>query len=215
MQEVLTIDFRRPVAVFPLPDCVLFPHTLLPLHIFEPRYRKMVNDSLDDVGLVSMGLFDQSVTPDQYLHGCPTLRPWVCVGLIRRYEKLHDGRFFVVLQGICRARIVAEQTHDPYRIVTLDPADINPQEDAQLGRCRARLAHLVDLPSLIRRPRVRKARAHLVAERPMPAVVDGMLAELLTQTEERYTMLAEVNPVARALWLIHHLESLGDDHAET
>ncbi|MDA0578722.1 MAG: LON peptidase substrate-binding domain-containing protein, partial [Verrucomicrobia bacterium] len=69
IQEVLTIDFRRPVPVFPLPDCVLFPHTLLPLHIYEPRYRKLVEDALDDIGLIALGLFEDMLSDDEYLRG--------------------------------------------------------------------------------------------------------------------------------------------------
>ncbi|MCE9613028.1 MAG: LON peptidase substrate-binding domain-containing protein [Lentisphaerae bacterium] len=210
MQEVLTIDFRRPVAVFPLPDSVLLPHTLLPLHIFEPRYRQMVTDALDDVGLVAMGMFDQTVSSEDYLHGHPPLRPWVCLGLIRRYEKLLDGRYFLILQGICRARILEEPPHEPYRIATLEPADISPRTNDRLNEYRARIERLAREQTLADLPLIRKARAHLVESLPVPAVVDGILSELLTEAETRYTMLAETDPVARAQWLIQYLESLRD-----
>ena len=211
MQEVLTIDFRRPVAVFPLPDNVLFPHTLLPLHIFEPRYRRMVADALDDVGLVAMGLFEHAVSQDEYLHGSPTLRPWVCVGLIRRYEHLDDGRYFIILQGICRAQIQAEAPHQPYRIATLEPADIAHTEDPALTPLRERLAALVRDPAFEGDQRFRKARQHLHPSRPLRAVVDGMLSDLVADPEERYAMLAETAVSARAHWLIQFMEALRAD----
>ena len=54
MSHTLTIDFNKPIALFPLPGCVLLPHNATPLHIFEPRYRAMTSDALDTTGLIAM-----------------------------------------------------------------------------------------------------------------------------------------------------------------
>lgn len=210
MQEVLTIDFRRPVPVFPLPDCVLFPHTLLPLHIFEPRYRQLVTEALDDVGLIAMGLFEGTVSEEEYLRGSPKLRPWVCVGLVRSYEKSSDGRFVLLVQGICRARLLKEVPHEPYRTFTVEPADTMPQPDDTFGDFRDRIASLVQDAALDGVAAIKKAREHLEAAQPVVAMIDNMLSELVSDSEERYTMLAETDATARAQWLVEYMETLRD-----
>jgi Lon protease-like protein len=206
--EVITVDFRRPLPVFPLTDAVLFPHTLLPLHIFEPRYRKMVEDSLDDVGLIVMGLFAENVDRESYLNGHPKLRPWVCVGLIRNYERIPDGRFLMVLQGVCRGHIREEIYHDPYRRFLVDPVDTTPLPDEQLTDERQRIVDLIHAPELARVDAVKKARRHVDSSQSTVAAIDAVLSDLLADTELRYRLLAEVNPRARADWLIDYMQHL-------
>lgn len=207
MTEVFTIDFRRPIAVFPLPDAVLLPHTLMPLHIFEPRYRKMVDRVLDDVGLLAMGLFEEEVSREAVLEGRPPLRPSVCVGLIRRYEKLPSGRYFLLLQGVCRARLLQEIANEPYRLFTLEPGDVTQPEE-ELVPYREQIETLVrDLLQNGLRP-ARRLRAQLEGERSAAALIDGVLSALLREPDQRYAMLAEADSLSRATWLIRHLESL-------
>ena len=47
MTETIRVNFRRPIGLFPFADLVLLPHETMPLHIFESRYRQLVNDCLD------------------------------------------------------------------------------------------------------------------------------------------------------------------------
>jgi Lon protease-like protein len=100
-------DFSGTCRLFPLPNVILFPHVILPLHIFEPRYRQMTQDALDG---------DQLVT---IVQACPAddTSPWVepvpiaevgCVGKIIRHERLADGRFNMLLLGCKRVRLVQE-----------------------------------------------------------------------------------------------------------
>lgn len=210
IQEVLTIDFRRPVPVFPLPDCVLFPHTLLPLHIYEPRYRKLVEDALDDIGLIALGLFEDMLSDDEYLRGRPPLRPWVCVGLVRSYEKTPDGQYILLLQGICRGKLLAEVPHEPYRTFTVEPADTAQPSEAAFQDVRLRLESLAEDDTFKSVAAIRKAREHMAAEQPIVAMVDSLLSELLSDAEQRYAMLAEADPSARASWLLQYMTDLRD-----
>jgi Lon protease-like protein len=100
-------DFSGICRLFPLPNVVLFPHVILPLHIFEPRYRQMTQDALDGDRLVTIV---QARPADEG-------RPWVepvaiadvaCVGRIIQHEPLPDGRFNMLLLGCRRVRIVRE-----------------------------------------------------------------------------------------------------------
>ena len=104
MPEFVQVNFGRPMPLFPLPDTVLLPHAVLPLHIFEPRYRQMVEDVLDASGQIAMATFNDKDWKSHY-HGTPPLRPAVCVGQIVQHEAMDDGRHNILLHGVCRARI--------------------------------------------------------------------------------------------------------------
>ncbi len=107
---------RFRIPLFPLPGAILFPRSQLPLHIFEPRYREMVRDSIDGPGRIGMiqphRLDDDNLAP-LYAVGC--------VGDIVGVEELDDGRFNIVLLGTNRFRIIEEASPDtPYRCAEVD-----------------------------------------------------------------------------------------------
>lgn len=215
MNDQITINFQNPVPVFPLPGSVLLPHTPLPLHIFEERYKQMVNDVLDSHGLIAMGLFDGEVDEQKYLHGQPPLRPCVCVGYTIQHERLSDGRYLVLMQGLCRARIVFELDHEPYRLVQLEPTELPPMEDAELTDERATLKHFMANP-LLREHSDLEDIARLIDE-PVPtaALIDVGIGGLTDDPEMRYTMLTETDPRIRAAFLESELlkleKSLSDE----
>lgn len=98
---------RPPVRLplFPLSGAILFPRSHLPLHIFEPRYRQMVEDAVNDGNLI--GMIQPKAAPDDDL-GQPELYRVGCIGEIVGFEELGDGRYNIVLQGTTRFRLIAE-----------------------------------------------------------------------------------------------------------
>ncbi|MFD1787384.1 LON peptidase substrate-binding domain-containing protein [Sphingomonas floccifaciens] len=93
------------LSIFPLPGAILFPRMHLPLHIFEPRYRAMVGDSLARDRRI--GMIQPRGAP--LVHGDPPpLFDIGCVGKIADVEALDDGRYNIVLEGLARFRIVRE-----------------------------------------------------------------------------------------------------------
>jgi Lon protease-like protein len=107
------IPFPDTIRIFPLSEVVLFPDTLLPLHIFEPRYRKMLADALDGDRLIGMVLVRDADAEPQ-----PTVYPIGCAGQIVEHKPFADGRSLVVLKGTVKFRIRREiATDEPYRIV--------------------------------------------------------------------------------------------------
>src|SRR3954466_5571076 len=104
------------VPLFPLPSVVLFPRAVLPLHIFEDRYRAMTADALEGDRLIAMALLRPGWEKSYY--GRPAIEPVVCVGRIVSHEKLADGKYNFLLQGLVRAVVVREhlQHETPYRI---------------------------------------------------------------------------------------------------
>ena len=106
-ETAIQVNFGRPRPIFPLDQVTLLPQQVLPLHIFEPRYRQMVTDALDGSGQIAMAVFEGRDWKQQY-HGRPPIRPAVCIGHIAQHEKLADGRYNIILRGVCRARVIKE-----------------------------------------------------------------------------------------------------------
>ncbi len=108
------------LPIFPLPDLTFFPHTFLPLHIFEARYRALVTDCLvRDKRLAVVGLMPGY---EAGYDGKPAVHGVGGVGRIVQWERLATGRFNILLQGECRARIDREIPSDTlYRIVSATP----------------------------------------------------------------------------------------------
>lgn len=97
------------LPVFPLAGVTLFPHTHLPLHIFEPRYRALVEDTLRKPEVQHCFAMATPIgNPDAQQQDKPFLMPMAGVGRIIEFSRLPDGRFMLVLQGIGRATLGAE-----------------------------------------------------------------------------------------------------------
>jgi uncharacterized protein len=107
--EELVFDdtrFTGTVRLFPLPDLVMFPHVMQPLHIFERRYREMLNDALDGDGLIAMSMLAPGWDVDY--EGRPAILPHVCIGKVVTHQRLPDGCYNIMLLGSRRARVVNE-----------------------------------------------------------------------------------------------------------
>jgi hypothetical protein len=107
------------VPIFPLPTVVFFPETYLPLHIFEPRYREMVQDTSVQGHCIGMVLLKEG-GEDQY-DEAPPIYPIGCVGRIISSHKLADGRFNIVLQGLYRCTYEEQAVSTPYRQARIIP----------------------------------------------------------------------------------------------
>jgi Lon protease-like protein len=125
------------VPLFPLPNVVLFPRAVLPLHIFEERYRTMTADVLDGHRQVAMALLRPGWEKDYYSR--PAIEPVVCVGTILSFEKLPDGKYNFLLQGHTRARVMREHGERSYRIAELEPIPETNADESALGEERERL----------------------------------------------------------------------------
>src|SRR5262245_51775421 len=113
----------------------------LPLHVFEPRYREMVAESLETHRAIGMVLLKPGWESDY--HGRPPIFPVGCAGLIERCERFEDGRYNMLLKGVARFRVDEERAGLPYRVAraryTGDPMGELPALDALRGRLSAML----------------------------------------------------------------------------
>jgi len=205
MAEKLTIDFGNPLPLFPLPRCVLLPHATIPLHIFEERYKQMVNDVLDSHGIIAMAFFDR--TAGDHSGGvCPPLRTHVCVGYVVRHDRLPSGRYNLLLQGVCRAAIRREVSQTPYRTALLEPVGPHAPIEADLSSHREALERLLGDPLLKQLASVSAIHNWLSDEIPTPALIDLAIMTICSNVEQRYAMLAESNAINRADWLERMLQ---------
>ncbi len=202
------LDYSQPFPLFPLAHTVLLPHCTVPLHIFEQRYRDMTADALDGRRLIAMASFDG----DEYKHdyeGAPTIRPCVCIGYMVRHERLDDGRYNILLQGISRARIVDElDAPTLYRQAQLEPIETDVPMELDLERQRKRLEQLIKDPLLQQLGAIRAVHDWLTDEVPTTVLADLATLASCDSEADRYRMLAECQAAARIDWLEAHLKSL-------
>jgi Lon protease-like protein len=131
--------------VFPLPNVVLFPKTMLPLHVFEPRYRLMMDEVVKGGQKVVIALLRPGWEADYY--GAPEVHPVACIGRIVQHQELADGRYNIMLHGEDKVHIeTVERTH-PYRIARVRRL----HEDNAWGEAESAAAQSRELLALFRR----------------------------------------------------------------
>src|SRR5262249_24986467 len=133
-------DFHGTARLFPLPNLVLFPSVIQPLHIFEPRYRQMMDDALDDDRLLALVLLRPGWEEDYHLR--PAIFALACLGTISNEELLADGRYNLLLHGLRRVRVVEElsapKLYRSARVELLDDVPASAKAECQLRKELAR-----------------------------------------------------------------------------
>jgi hypothetical protein len=134
-EDVQFSDLPQVIPVFPLPGALLLPGGHMPLHIFEPRYRAMIQDVLAGPRIIGMmqPRNPNQKTKVQDLYGIG------CAGRVQAFRETDDGRFYITLKGICRFAVVEElEAGTPYRqaVVTYARyrADMLPGDDVPVDR---------------------------------------------------------------------------------
>jgi ATP-dependent Lon protease len=131
--------FSGTVPVFPLPDVVLFPDALLPLHVFEPRYRAMVAAARGGEGLIAVATLLPGWERDY--EGAPAFHPLATVGRMVQVHDREEGRFDILLLGLERARLEEEFAEHPYRTARAEtvPDTSLPDDDPEFDEAVRRL----------------------------------------------------------------------------
>lgn len=211
--QSVRINFGSPVALFPL-EAVLLPQQPMPLHIFEPRYRQMVDNELDRAGQIAIATADRDapMTPE----GDVGIRPVVCIGQIVSHERLPDGRFHIVLHGLCRARVTQELPAGDGTLYRRAMVEAFGDEGAELSEpsdTMERLRTWVD-DALEEGPLSKLRIAEQVLEYvrndaiPTPVLLDVVGFTMVSGREPRYQMLSEPNPDTRTRLLHNELARL-------
>src|SRR5690606_37614840 len=112
-------DIPRSVPVFPLSGALLLPFAQRPLNVFEPRYIEMVDAALGGDRL--LGIIQPQDTSEESPRGRDRLQQVGCLGRLTHWEESGAGRYFIILEGICRFALVSELTvMTPYRQCQID-----------------------------------------------------------------------------------------------
>jgi uncharacterized protein len=198
-------DFDGLARLFPLPNLVMFPHVIQPLHIFEPRYRQMTADALAGDRLVCMGLLRPGWEGDY--EGQPAVHPIGCLGKIVADQRLPDGRYNLLLRGLRRVRLQQEVPTDRlYRTARVELLhDVGTLEPAQMIALRACLVE--QLPRWVPQeaPALEPFRKLLESDLPAGALCDVFGFALPLDGALKQELLEELDVVARARRLVELL----------
>ena len=180
------------IPLFPLQDVMLFPNISRPLHIFEPRYRAMVEDALEGDRIIGMALLQAGY--ESNYDGNPPIHDVGCAGLITNAEELPDGRYLIVLQGLVKFRIRSEDHSGSYRIGQVEamPELVDDEELSALNQLRSSLVSILTSAS---------------GEPPSPELpdedlVNGIAQYLGINPLYRHNLLLKYGPLSRAQALI-------------
>jgi Lon protease-like protein len=99
------IELPEKIAVMVLSDCNLFPQGMLPLYIFEQRYRNMLSNALVSSRMLCIGTVDPVAMDGERVDGVPPIFPYSTAGFLRACVGNADGTSNLILQGICRIRL--------------------------------------------------------------------------------------------------------------
>ncbi len=193
------------VPLFPLPNVVLFPRAVLPLHIFEERYKQMTMDALRGRRQIAMALMRPGWEKNYYQR--PAIEPVVCVGTILSHERLADGKFNFLLQGRVRARIVREvEKETAYRLAELEPLHETRAMEIDLEEQRSRLIATFDEGSLLATGIGRQFRQLLSTPLPTSEIADLVAFNFLEDVKLKQSLLAECDVRKRVERIIEAFE---------
>ena len=191
----------RTIPIFPLPNVVFFPRTQLPLHIFEPRYRQMTSDCLNGDRILGVVMLKDGWEKNYY--ESPECFKILGIGRIVEHEDLPDGLYNIMLQGLCRARILSEPQQAPYRIAQVQilredfkqyERDEILSEVRQLRKCCHQLAAAV--------PQYSELVEKIYSKSSRPALFADLLANhFVLEKYDRQSLLSELN-ILRRLQLV-------------
>jgi Lon protease-like protein len=199
-------SFSGIARLFPLPNVVLFPQMVLPLHIFEPRYRQMTSDALAEDQLIAMSLLEPGWESDY--EGRPAIHSIVCLGRIVDHQRLPDGRFNLHLRGLSRARIVEEIDSDKlYRTAKVELLREQPASADFEQNVRSQLLQLVPAWCKAHGPAAEVFPKVIQSNLPFGAICDVLGFSLPLPVELKQQLLEELDIGMRAEALLVYLKT--------
>src|SRR5205807_475535 len=131
-----TMKIPREVPIMTLPNATLFPQALLPLYIFEPRYRQMLADALQSNRMFSVAMQKPGATRE-------TPSPVAGLGLIRVSVGHRDGTSHLILQGLARVELEEAVRYKPYRVQRIKPLRAPPCDNVKVDALVAKVRELL------------------------------------------------------------------------
>ena len=197
--DALPLEIPSSAPVMPLPGVVLLPHALLPLYIFEPRYRRMLASVLEGDRMFCVTQYRPGVDEARSDHDLHDLGG---IGVVRACVGRPDGTSHLILQGIARVRLLGFEQRQPFRIARLEP--VRPQPLSGPTEAILRVELLARLGLLVERGvRLPPGLAEAMhADLPLEVLSDVAAAALIGEPEVRQLMLETAGVAARTRLLL-------------
>jgi uncharacterized protein len=196
------------VPIFPLPNVTFFPQTMMPLHVFEPRYRVMTANCLAGDRLMGVALLKEGWQRDYF--GRPPISRIFGVGKIVDHEELGNGCYNIMLDGLYRVRLIEEFHTDPYRT-----GRVQVLVDPPIDEARVLVSALIkELHMLTRRlaaglPPLQEPIQNAWSAHPHPLVVVNLRATaLVIDAYDRQSILEESDPLRRLRLMLIQVRSI-------
>jgi Lon protease-like protein len=200
-------NFDGIARLFPLPNLVLFPFVIQPLHIFEERYRSMTADALGSDRLICMALLRPGWESEY--SGQPPIHQVACLGRIVADQRLEDGRYNLLLRGLARVRVVEEiEPCETYRRARVEVLRDTPAQPPHVGQ-HLRRALAKEAPRWLsgNAEMDKQFRRLLESDLPLGALCDIFTFALPLEAEFKQQLLEETDVERRTRGLLEHLKS--------
>lgn len=202
-------QFSGLARVFPLPNLVMFPHVMQAMHIFEPRYKAMLEEAIEDDRLIALGVLAPGW--EKQYEGRPTLRSTACLCRVATHQRTAEGTYNVLLLGVRRLRLVRELPPKKiFRVVEAElmddhiPDDVPPDAAGEIQQ-RLLAAFKRAMPKI---PDAYEQLDQLLGTQ----ITLGMLADIVAYTldldlEWKMRLLAECDVLKRAALLLEAIST--------
>ena len=183
------------LPLFPLPNVVFFPRTMLPLHVFEPRYLAMLHDVLAHDRLLGVVRLREGWEEDY--EGSPGISEIFGLGEVVRHEEDEDGKLNIYVRGLARVRTLEEQPSDePYRRARVEVLSERPgASPRQLATVRHLFSNAVS-----RLPGADLASASVLFESDLPPglLLDAIATAAPIPSKQKQELLDTCDEASRA-----------------
>jgi Lon protease-like protein len=190
------------VPVMPLPGALLFPHALLPLHIFEPRYQQMLAHALREHRMFSVALIkpqrSQWESTADFFHVAG-------VGLIRACVGRGDGTSNLILQGLRRVQFTGFEQSAPFPVARIEPLESESSSTVETDALGAKVIELYSRLKKAGRQLPEKVDKYLAHLSDMEMLADLMAATFVNDPQRRQQLLEELSLNQRLRLVIQYL----------
>ncbi|MBM3888087.1 MAG: hypothetical protein FJ388_03065 [Verrucomicrobia bacterium] len=191
------------VPVMPLPNAILFPHAVLPLRIFEPRYRAMLRDALETHRMFSVALMRHETPTGQTE---PEPYDVAGLGVVRASFDRPDGTSNLLLQGVCRVRLTRFLDGKPYRLAVAEEMASTHVKGVRVDALAAKVAELAKLRGASGQPVAEAFVKMLVAMDDAEVLGDLVASTLLRDLRQQQQLLEMLDLRLRLRKLIQCLQ---------
>lgn len=185
-------------GVILLPDCTLFPHGGLPLHIFEPRYRKMLEDAIEGDCLFAVAKLIGEETPDPGDCTAPT----GTIGLIRASHEQPDGTSHLLLHGVIRVKFLEWHFDKPYPFASIEPQITHFEPVTQAPAAMSTLKGAVEDAIRPLEPGVKEAVMGLLNRADEPGILTDIVSQQFVHDPEVRQRILETDSAGARIPLI-------------